>query len=59
MNDIGYNRGMVYGDIGASDRGPGSKGVGLEPWEAEKSQKWKIGRNKVGKATFSNATCLR
>ena len=25
-NDIGCNRGLAYGDIGASDRGPGSQG---------------------------------
>ena len=25
-NNIGCNRGLAYGDIGASDRGPGSQG---------------------------------
>ena len=46
-NAIGCNRGLVYRNIVASDRGPGSQEVGQEPGLVEKNQKYKIGRNKV------------
>ena len=41
-NDTGYNRGLVYGNTAASDRGPGSKEVAQEPGLAGKNQKHKI-----------------
>lgn len=41
-NDTGCNRGLVYGNIAASDRGPGPKEVAQEPGLAGKNQKHKI-----------------
>lgn len=46
-NATGCDGGLVYRNIAASDRGPGSREVEQEPGLAEKSQKYKIGRNKV------------
>ena len=46
-NATGCNGGLVYRNIAASDRGPGFQEVGQESGLAEKSQKYKIGRNKV------------
>ena len=37
-NFIGCNLSPVYGNMAASDRGPGSQEVGEEPWLVEKSQ---------------------
>ena len=37
-NFIGCNLSPVYGNMAASDRGPGSQEVGQEPWLVEKSQ---------------------
>ena len=45
MNSIEHNWGPVYGNMAASDRGPGSQKVGQEPWLVEKSQKYKRGGN--------------
>lgn len=39
MDETGYNRGMVYRDMGAGDRGLGSGRVGLEPQEAERARR--------------------
>ena len=36
----------MYGNMTASDRGPGSQDVGQEQWLVEKSQDCKIGGNK-------------
>ena len=49
-NDTGYNRGLVYGNTAASDRGPGFQDVAQESWLVEKSQKCKLGRNKFSLA---------
>ena len=43
---IGQNWGLVYGNITASDRGPGFQDVAQEPWLVGKSQECKLGRNK-------------
>jgi len=43
-NATGCDGGLVYRNIAASDRGPGSREVEQEPGLAEKSQKYKIGR---------------
>ena len=45
-NFIGCNLSPVYGNMAASDRGPGSQEVGQEPWLVEKSQEWEIGGNR-------------
>ena len=45
-NSIEHNRGPVYGNITASDRGTESQEVGQEPWLVEKSQQCEIGGNK-------------
>ena len=45
-NFIRCNLGPVYGNMAASDRGPGSQVVGQEPWLVENSQECKIGGNK-------------
>ena len=44
-NSIEHNWGLVYGNIAASERGPGSQEVGKEPWFIEKSQKCKRGES--------------
>ena len=36
----------MYGNMAASDRGPGSQEVGQESWLVEKSQECEIGGNK-------------
>ena len=36
----------MYGNMAASDRGPGSQEVGQELWLVEKSQECEIGGNK-------------
>ena len=45
-NSIEHNRGPVYGNITASDRGPGFQDVAQQPWLVEKSQECKLGGNK-------------
>ena len=44
-NSIEHNWGPVYGNMAASERGPGSQEVGQQPWLVEKSQKCKRGGN--------------
>ena len=46
MNAIGYNQGLVHGNITARDREPGSQEMGQDPGLAESNQKYTIGRNK-------------
>ena len=45
-NFIRCNLGPVYGNMAASDRGPGTQEVGQELWLVEKSQECEIGGNK-------------
>ena len=45
-NFIGCNLSLVYGNMVASDRGPGSQEVGQVPWLVVKSQECEIGGNK-------------
>ena len=45
-NCMEHNWGPVYGNITASDRGPGFQDVAQEPWLVGKSQECKLGGNK-------------
>ena len=54
-NFIWCNWGPVYGNMAASDRGPGSQEVGQEPWLVEKSQEWDIGGNKFSPVHVKDA----
>ena len=59
MNVIGYNQGLVHGNITASDREPGSQEKGQDPGLAEKNQKYKIGRNKVHRFIGNSANTIQ
>ena len=45
-NSIEHNRGLVCGNIAASDKGPGFQDVAQAPWLVEKSQECKLRGNK-------------
>ena len=45
-NSIKHNWGLVYGNIAASDRGPGFQYMAQAPWLVEKSQECKLRGNK-------------